>query len=119
MKYLEITLHDNDFFIVLNELGTYLMYKIAAYHDVFDINDNYKKFTDGIIKFLSAVYHLNKVIRYGDVRDADNMTEYFKKHLSIRVVNKWDIPTNCDLENLYIPICSKYDITHGINYFIV
>ena len=40
MKYLEITLHDNDFFLELDELGTYLTTKIAAYYDIFDINDN-------------------------------------------------------------------------------
>ena len=119
MKYFEITLHDNDFFLELDELGTYLTSKIAAYYDVFDINDNRKKLTDGMIKFLSAVYHLNKVIRYGDVQDAENMTEYFKKHLSVNVVDKSDIPTNCNSENLYVPICSAYDIAHGVSYFIV
>lgn len=118
MKYLEITLHDNDFFTELDELGTYLMYKIAAYYDVFNINNTHK-LTYGIIKFLSGAHLLNKVIFFGEFCNADNKTEYFTKHLSVNVVDKSDIPTNCNSENLYVPICSAYDIAHGVSYFII
>ena len=118
MKYLEITLHDNDFFVEFDSLGRYLMYSIAC-NSVFDINKSREIIRDGIVKYISAVNHLENAIRFGNVNNIEITTEYFEDYLSLRIVDQSEVQSDCNSEVLYVPICNPDDIAHGVSYFIV
>lgn len=118
MKYLEVTLYDNDFFVEFDSLGKYLTHSIAC-NSVFDINKSREIIRDGIVKYISAVHHLEDAIRFGNVNDIETTTEYFENYLSLRVVDQSEVQSDCNAEVLYVPICDPYDLEYGANYFIV
>lgn len=125
MKYLEITLHDNDFCNELESLGKYLTDIIATYSDVFDLDAAricQKSLKRGIVKYLAAIDYINSVIR---LHNANVETEikftaaYIDRHLRVYIVDPDEIQCDCDSEVLYVPICTPEDLEHGINWFIV
>lgn len=118
MKYLEITLHDNDFFVEFDSLGKFLTSTIACF-SVFDINKSREIIRDGIVKYISAVYHLQNAIRFGNVNNIEITTEYFEDYLSLRIVDQSEVQSDCNSEVLYVPICNPDDIRNGVSYFIV
>lgn len=118
MKYLEITLHDNDFFVEFDSLGRYLTYSIVC-NSVFDINKSREIIRDGIVKYISAVNHLENAIRFGNVNNIETTTEYFENYLSLRIVDQSEVQSDCNSEVLYVPICNPDDIRNGVSYFIV
>lgn len=118
MKYLEITLYDNDFFVEFDSLGKFLTNSIAR-NSVSDIIKSREIIRDGIVKYISAVHHLEDAIRFGDVSNVENTTKYFEDYLTVRIVGQNEVQSDCNSEVLYVPICNPDDIKHGINYFIV
>lgn len=120
MKYLEITLHDNDFYNELESLGKYLTDIIATYSDVFDLDTAricQESLKRGIVKYLAAANHIDSVIRLHT--DIKLMAAYIDRHLRVYIVDQDEIQRNCDSEVLYVPICTLEDLEHGISWFIV
>lgn len=119
MKYLEITLHDNDFCNELNGLGQYLIEQITNNGGEFNINDNYPLFRDGIVKYLSAAYQLRKVIWWGKADNVGDVADYFDLRLKIRVIEENELKSWDNAEILYVPICTLDDVYHGVTWAIV
>ncbi len=125
MKYLEITLHDNDFYNELESLGKYLTDIIATYSDVFDLDTAricQESLKRGIVKYLAAIDHINSVIRLHNANvetDIKLMAAYIDRYLRVYIVDQDEIQRNCDSEVLYVPICTLEDLEHGISWFIV
>lgn len=119
MKYLEITLHDNDFGRELNGLGQYLIEQITNNDGEFNINDNYPLFRDGIVKYLSAAYQLRKAIWWGKAVDVGDVADYFDLRLKIRVIEENELKSWDNAEILYVPICTLNDVYHGVTWAIV
>ena len=124
MKYLEITLHDNDFCNELESLGKYLTDIIATYRDVFDpdaariCQESLKR---GIVKYLAAIDHINSVIRLHNANvetDIKLTAAYIDRHLRVYIVDPDEIQCDCDSEILYVPFCTPEDLEHGISWFI-
>ena len=118
MKYLEITLKDNDFFVEFDSLGRFLTNSIVC-NSIFDISKSREIIRNGIVKYISAVHHLKNAIRFGDVNNIENTTKYFEDYLTVRIVEQNEVQSDCNAEVLYVPICNPDDIRHGVSYFIV
>lgn len=126
MKYLEITIHDNDYYAELYTLGDFLSGFIRDYlsFHTFDINMTVLK--DGILKFLVGANAVMFEFMYCkmDYNDKiDKTAMYLAKKLEVNVVDESDI----DFEEyeddgyLYIPLCTEEEIKsakYGLKYFL-
>ena len=127
MQYLEITIHDNDYYVELSTLGDFLSGFIRDYlrFHTFDIDIQVLK--DGILKFLigsNAV--IFEFMYYKDYLDyngkIDKTAMYFEKRLEVNLVDESEIDFEEyeDDEYLYIPICTKEELEntkYGVTYF--
>ena len=123
MKYLMITLHDNDFYNELDWLGKLLLNRLSNNYLEFDINKiDFKKFKQLCVDFIAVAYNLNSNWWYKNIdyieQHLESINEYCERKLSISIIDQTEIKED-NYEMLYVPLCTEEEINHGVSYFII
>lgn len=126
MQYLEITIHDNDYYSEFSALGDYLSSFIRDYLRFHSFDIYVQVLKNGILKFLIGANVVTFEFTHGTPENyasyVDEATKYFEERLKVDVVDESEIDFEDyeDDEYLYIPICTAEEIEsakYGLKYF--
>lgn len=129
MQYLEITIHDNDYYSEFSALGDYLSSFIRDYLRFHKFDIDIQVLKDGILKFLIGSNATSFEFTHGTPENyasyvdyINRISKYFEEELEIKIVDESEIDFEEyeDDEYLYIPICTKEELEntkYGVIYF--
>lgn len=123
MKYLKLTMHDNDFYNEFRVIGACLERRLSDESIVFDTNNiDFEKFQKVCAELIANIHTLNSNWWYKDVNYSespiDDLKKYCERKLSISVIDQTEISEDND-EILYVPLYTIEDRIRGITYFIM
>lgn len=108
MKYLKMTIYDNDFTRYYEEIGTLISSLIM--HDAPPTEESLDKLKPYIARLWWAAFNIHDVLREIKtpmIKSKETDYEYFENNLELSIVEESDIPEWDNAEDIYIPLDNR------------
>lgn len=108
-KYLQITMHDNDFWYSLTQLAD-ILYKMFIINGRFPEEDELPLLKKYIQSLLFSIHNINSILCWN--KNSVGFKETIEKHFepTLKFVNYLDIPDWDNDESIYVPMFEDAEI---------